>query len=103
MPRVMVLLACLLFATLLAATAALSSSIGPVLAQSPENCDWSGVWLPFEGEWRLAQNGTSVSGSYLDGKGIVSGTINGAVLSGEWKEAPTYKPPFDAGRFTVTM
>ena len=103
MLRATFLTVCLLFAMLLAAAAALASSGRPVLAQPPEACGWSGVWLPFEGEWRLAQNGTSVSGSYLDGKGIVSGTVDGDVLRGEWKEAPTYSPPFEAGHFTVTM
>lgn len=101
MLRVTVLTVCLLFAMLLAA--ALPSPGGPALAQSPGPCGWTGVWLPFEGEWRLAQNGTSVSGSYLDGKGLVSGTVDGDVLRGEWKEAPTYSPPFEAGHFTVTM
>lgn len=104
MLRVTVLTVCLLIAMLLAAAAAaLPSSGGPALAQSAEPCGWTGVWLPFEGEWRLAQSGTSVSGSYLDGKGIVSGTVDGDVLRGEWKEAPTYSPPFEAGHFTVTM
>ena len=103
MLRVLLLMAFLLGTMLVAAAVGLPSSGQPVLAQPPANCDWTGVWLPFEGEWRLAQNGTSVSGSYLDGKGIVSGTIDGAVLRGEWKEAPTYSPPFEAGHFIVTM
>lgn len=102
MPRATVLTVCLLFAMFLAAAATLPSSVRPVLAQ-PEPCDWTGVWLPFEGEWRLAQNGTSVSGSYLDGKGIISGTVDGNVLNGEWKEPPSYSPPFDSGHFTVSM
>ena len=105
MRRVTVLTVCLVFALLLAA--GLLSPGRPVAAlpsaQPPESCGWSGVWLPFEGEWRLAQNGTSVSGSYLDGKGLVSGTVDGNVLRGAWKEAPSYSPPFDAGRFTVTL
>ena len=71
--------------------------------RAAEPCDWTGVWLPFEGEWRLVQNGQSVSGGYLDGKGIVSGTVDGNVLRGQWKEAPTYSPPFEAGHFAVTM
>lgn len=103
MLRVTIFTVSLLLAMLLAAATALSSSGGPALAQSPGTCGWTGVWLPFEGEWRLAQNGTSVSGSYLDGKGIVSGTVDGDVLRGQWKEAPTYSPPFEAGHFTVTM
>ena len=103
MLRITVLTVCLLLAMLLAAAAGLPSSGRPALAQPSEACGWTGVWLPFEGEWRLAQNGTSVTGSYLDGKGIVSGTVDGDVLRGEWKEAPTYSPPFEAGHFTVTM
>ena len=91
----------LLFAMLLAA--ALPAFGRPLLAQPGGPCEWTGVWLPFEGEWRLVQNGTSVSGSYLDGKGLVSGTADGNVLRGQWKEAPTYSPPFDAGHFTVTL
>ncbi len=103
MLRITVLTVCLLLAMLLAAAAGLPPSGRPALAQPTQACGWTGVWLPFEGEWRLAQNGTSVSGSYLDGKGIVSGTVDGDVLRGEWKEAPTYSPPFEAGHFTVTM
>lgn len=103
MLRVTVLTVGLLFTMLIAAAAGLPSSGRQVLAQPPANCDWTGVWLPFEGEWRLVQNGTRVSGSYLDGKGIVRGTIDGNVLRGEWKEQPTYSPPFEAGHFTVTM
>ena len=101
MLRVTVLVVSFLCVLFLAAAVGHPSSGRPVIAQS--DCSWTGVWLPFEGEWRLAQNGTSVSGSYLDGKGIVSGTVEGNVLRGEWKEAPTYSPPFEAGRFTVTM
>jgi hypothetical protein len=107
MLRVTILTVCLLFATFLVAAAALPSSVRPVAAlpsaQPSEPCDWTGVWLPFEGEWRLAQNGTRVSGSYLDGKGIVSGTVDGDTLRGQWKEPPSYSPPFDAGHFNVTM
>lgn len=103
MRRIPVLTICLLFATLLAAAAGLPSAARPVLAQPPPACDWTGVWLPFEGQWRLAQNGTSVTGSYLDGRGLVSGTLDGPVLRGTWREAPTYSPPFEAGHFTITI
>lgn len=106
MARITVLAVSLLFALILAAAlpaaAALPEAMLPA-AMSPDACDWSGVWLPFEGEWRLAQNGTRVSGSYLDGKGFLSGTVDGDVLRGEWKEPPSYDPPFEAGHFKVTM
>ncbi len=107
MPRVTIPTVGLLFAMLLAAAAAAATPARPDAARPParpaESCDFTGVWLPFEGEWRLVQNGTGVSGAYLDGKGLVSGTVDGDVLRGEWKEAPTYSPPFEAGHFTVTM
>jgi len=107
MRRVMCLTVSFLFVMLLAASAALTMSVKPAAAlpaaQPADNCDWTGVWLPFEGEWRLAQNGTAVSGSYLDGSGFVSGTVDGDVLRGEWKEPPSYNPPFDSGHFSVTM
>lgn len=112
MRRVTLLSVSLLCAMLLAAIAAPPASVRPAAAlpaaalpaaQPAEPCDWTGVWLPFEGEWRLAQNGTSVSGSYLDGRAFVSGTVEGDMLRGEWKEPPGYSPPFEAGRFTVTM
>ncbi|MBP6786287.1 MAG: hypothetical protein KA170_01760 [Candidatus Promineofilum sp.] len=106
MRRVTVLTVCLLFVLLLAAAVGLPLSGRPVAALTlaqPNPCEWTGVWLPFEGEWRLAQNGPGVSGSYLDGKGLVRGTVDGNVLRGEWKEPPSYSPPFDAGHFTVTM
>lgn len=74
-----------------------------VMAQSAESCDWSGIWLPFEGEWSFVQSGSRVSGSYLDGQGFVSGTVDGATLTGEWKEPPSHSPPFDAGRLEFTI
>jgi hypothetical protein len=101
MLRMTILTVWLLLVMLMVAAGVLASPARP--AQAAESCDWTGVWLPFEGEWRLVQNGTRVSGSYLDGKGIIDGAVDGNVLRGQWKEAPTYSPPFDSGRFTVTM
>ncbi len=103
MLRFTILAVWLVLLMLLVAAGVLPSPNRAATARAAEPCDWTGVWLPFEGEWRLVQNGQSVSGAYLDGRGIVSGTVDGAVLRGQWKEAPTYSPPFESGHFVVTM
>jgi hypothetical protein len=103
MLRFTVITVCLLFALLAAAVLLSPATARPVLALSPNACVWTGVWLPFEGEVRLVQDGTAVSGSYFDGKGLIRGTVEGNVLRGEWKEAPSYSPPFEAGHFIFTM
>lgn len=101
MLRVTVLSVGFLFALLLAAAAVVFPAARPVQAQTP--CSWTGTWLPFEGEVRLVQSGSAVSGSYLDGKGLIRGTVSGNVLRGEWSEAPSYSPPFEAGHLILTM
>lgn len=103
MSRLTILAVWLLVVMILAAAGGMAAPAQPAPLRAAEACDWSGVWLPFEGEWRLVQNGTSVSGSYLDGQGLVSGAVEGDVLRGQWREAPTYSPPFEAGHFAVTM
>jgi hypothetical protein len=41
----------------------------------------------------------SGGGKYPHDKGRIQGSINGRVLTGKWYEAPSYKPPKDAGDF----
>lgn len=51
--------------------------------------DWDGTWItncsPFDcGEMILTQNNNTVTGTYADGEGSVSGTIDGNHLKGTW-------------------
>lgn len=50
---------------------------------------WAGDWQTSCGtgacrQLTLAQNGASVEGSYANGKGTISGTVDGTTMSGNW-------------------
>lgn len=58
---------------------------------------FSGVWNTDWGTLTLVQDGEHVTGEYTHDSGRVDGVVIGNVLKGTWSEAPTYKPPNDAG------
>lgn len=64
---------------------------------------WTGSWKTDYGTMVLTQSGTQVQGTYAYRKGRVDGTAAGHVLTGTWAEEPTYKPPNDAGTFTLRL
>ncbi len=51
----------------------------------------------------LSQNGSKVSGTYTHDEGQITGTVDGATLTGRWTEAPTRLPPQDAGDLQLTV
>jgi|GEM_PF-2338745 len=62
------------------------------------NTDW---W----GKLNLTISGDTVSGTYEESAGRVSGTLSadGKTIDGWWSEAPDYDPPGSAGRFVITL
>jgi hypothetical protein len=53
----------------------------------------------------ITVSGNSVSGTYVDNQGRISGTLSadGRTITGRWSEAPSYEPPEDQGGFTLTL
>jgi len=64
---------------------------------------WGGVWYTHPGTITLTQSGNHVSGTYTLQSGKISGHIVGNTLVGKWSDAPTYKPPMDAGKAIYKM
>ncbi len=64
---------------------------------------WGGVWYTHPGTITLTQTGNHVSGHYTLQSGKISGHIAGNTLVGKWSDAPTYKPPMDAGEAIYKM
>ena len=71
------------------------------------------VATTFDGSWdtdwwgrlNLTISGNTVSGTYEESAGRVSGTLSadGKTIDGWWSEAPDYDPPASAGRFVLTL
>jgi len=57
----------------------------------------SGTYTTEWGKMVLMQEGNLVTGYYEHDNGILSGMLNGMVITGSWKEEPTKEPPLDAG------
>ncbi|MCM8779757.1 MAG: FecR family protein [Candidatus Omnitrophica bacterium] len=57
----------------------------------------TGIWSSNFGEITFTQSGNMVSATYTHDKGKIEGKLEGNILRGTWSEAPTYKPPKDAG------
>jgi Mg-chelatase subunit ChlD len=66
-------------------------------------CRWDGTWGTSYGTMRLTQSDTTVSGDYEHDQGQIRGTVSGQVLSGTWDEAPSRRPPDDAGQIEFTL
>lgn len=57
----------------------------------------AGTWNTNFGKIILAQHGNIVTGHYTHDNGKIVGFLKGNIFKGKWSEAPTYKPPHDAG------
>ena len=66
-------------------------------------CTWSGQWNSDFGLMELSQIGNNVDGNYAHDGGHIEGVVSGNRLVGNWSEAPSYKPPADAGKVELTM
>jgi len=61
--------------------------------------DISGVWDTNFGRLTITQEGFIVRGEYSHDQGRIEGVLIGRTLKGKWSEAPSYRPPQDAGEF----
>ncbi len=59
----------------------------------------AGTWKTSFGKMILTQHGNIVTGHYTHDNGKIVGFLKGNIFKGQWSEAPTYKPPHDAGDF----
>lgn len=66
---------------------------------------WAGKWKSDWGRITLHVQGNSVTGRYGHKNGTLTGTTSygGRVLSGKWRQAPSYNPPKDAGVYVFKM
>ena len=64
---------------------------------------WGGTWYTHPGTIVLKHTGNHVSGTYTLQSGKINGHIVGNTLVGKWSDAPTYKPPMDAGKAIYKM
>ncbi len=74
-----------------------ANDTGENVVTQPPVPDISGIWSSGFGSLTLTQKGNKITGHYTHDHGHIEGTINGNKFTGRWSEAPTYKPPRDAG------
>jgi hypothetical protein len=71
---------------------------------TPGNHSWTGT---YETNWQtlsLLQNGNKITGQYPEwDNGKIEGDVIDGILYGYWLEAPSYKPPSDAGQIVFVM
>ena len=73
---------------------------------TPMATTFDGTWnTDWWGTLNLTVSGNSVSGTYEESDGRVTGTLSsdGRTIDGWWSEAPDYDPPASAGRFELTL
>ncbi len=75
----------------------------PAATAPPAGTSFAGTWDTDFGKMVLTVDGDKATGTYEDNDGRINGTVADNKLSGTWTEAPTRKPPEDAGDFTFTL
>lgn len=90
-------------ATRAGTTTSTSSSTQTSTSTISETAPWTGKWITARGTMTLTQSGDRVTGTYNGGQGVITGVVNGSVLSGTWSEAPRWAAPDNAGNFEFTM
>lgn len=65
--------------------------------------DFSGAWNTNWGKMFLKQIGNGLNGTYEHDKGKIQGKVSDRFFEGTWSEAPSYKPPSDAGTVKLTL
>jgi len=63
----------------------------------------SGDWNSSFGMMSLKQSGNKISGTYTNQNGKIDGVLQGNIIKGTWFQAPSYKPPNDAGDFMFVL
>ena len=63
------------------------------------DCEFTGDWISDSawGDIIFELNEDKVTGIYTHDSGKISATLKGNIIIGTWSEAPSYKPPKDAG------
>lgn len=59
----------------------------------------AGIWDTNFGQMTITQSGNRITGTYTHDNGKIEGTLKENILTGKWSEAPSYRPPNDAGDF----
>jgi len=88
---------------LMAASAALAITLLPQALPAGDAPNPEGTYETNFGALTLKLNGNKVSGTYPHDAGRIEGTWEGSRMVGRWSEAPTYKPPHDAGDFVFAF
>ncbi len=76
------------------------NSAGLPVRRPPSRPSFAGKWDTNWGTMILDAGG---NGTYTHDKGRIRGSVHGGVLTGTWSEAPSYKPPKDAGDVEFTL
>lgn len=86
----------------------LAHTVTQTVIQNPRTStpSWTGTWNTTYGTMTLVQAGHTVTGYYTTGNrgnSRIRGTLSGHVLTGTWDQAPSHKPPKDAGDIQFTI
>jgi hypothetical protein len=79
------------------------STIEQTAAPLAPSMSFAGVWKTNFGNITVTQEGNDINGTYTHDNGKIEGTMEGKVVKGRWSEAPSYKPPNDAGEFEFVI
>lgn len=63
----------------------------------------TGDWDTTLGKMTLKQVGNKIEGAYAQKNGKIDGIVTGNIIKGGWSQAPSYKPPNDAGEFMFVL
>jgi hypothetical protein len=75
----------------------------PIEQTAGTSVSFVGVWKTDFGNVTATQEGNKISVTYTHDNGKIEGTMEGNVVKGRWSEAPSYKPPRDAGEFEFVI
>ena len=63
----------------------------------------TGDWDTSFGKMTLKQAGNKIEGAYTNKNGKIDGIVTGNIIKGGWSQAPSYKPPKEAGEFMFVL
>ncbi len=69
----------------------------------PFYVSFAGRWKSNWGDMNFTQNGDQFYGTYTHDQGRITGIVKGRTMYGTWTEAPSRKPPNDAGDMEFTL
>lgn len=87
-----------------AATGASEVPSNLILNDIPPGGPLLGTWWQGQtNKLTLTQHGDRITGVYTQNKGQIEGTLVGDLLSGTWRQAPSYQEPNDTGQFELRL